>query len=319
MLRVKADSDGGGNRIASMVFYTLASPQTAVQLQSPEVDIPMTALGLPLVVEAAELHSRLSNSHLGEPHREDSRLLIVDLSNEQNYRSGHVPGAGWVSPRELVAGTPPAPGKLPAKQRLDQLFSRLGLQPDHHVIAYDDEGGGWAGRFLWTLDVIGHSSYSYLNGGLWAWRAGNIPLQQEAVTPASNNVSVVIHNEAIAELDEILRNLQQPEFVIWDARGAEEYSGEKHTALKAGHIPGAIHCDWLELMDPQRDMRIRADVKELLAKKGLTGERPIVTHCQSHHRSGLTYLVGKMLGFNIRAYPGSWSEWGNHPTTPVER
>jgi len=44
----------------------------------------------------------------------------------------------------------------------------------------------------------------------------------------------------------------------------------------------------------------------------------MITHCQSHHRSGFTYLVGKALGFNIRAYHGSWAEWGNHPTTPVE-
>jgi len=33
----------------------------------------------------------------------------------------------------------------------------------------------------------------------------------------------------------------------------------------------------------------------------------------------LTYLVGKALEFpHVRAYPGSWAEWGNHPSTPVE-
>ncbi|MDG1207545.1 MAG: sulfurtransferase, partial [Pseudomonadales bacterium] len=41
-------------------------------------------------------------------------------------------------------------------------------------------------------------------------------------------------------------------------------------------------------------------------------------HCQTHHRSGLTYLIGKILGFDIRAYDGSWAEWGNDPTTPIE-
>jgi thiosulfate/3-mercaptopyruvate sulfurtransferase len=47
--------------------------------------------------------------------------------------------------------------------------------------------------------------------------------------------------------------------------------------------------------------------------------RPVITHCQSHHRSGLSYMVGRLLGFaNIRAYHGSWGEWGNRDDLPIE-
>ena len=66
-------------------------------------------------------------------------------------------------------------------------------------------------------------------------------------------------------------------------------------------------------------LRIRTDAREYLASLGLTADKRIITHCQSHHRSGFTYLVGKAVGLNIRAYHGSWAEWGNHPTTPVEQ
>ena len=71
-------------------------------------------------------------------------------------------------------------------------------------------------------------------------------------------------------------------------------------------------------MDHQNGLRIRPDAREYLAAKGLTADKQIVTHCQSHHRSGFTYLVGKTLGLNIEAYHGSWAEWGSHPDTPVE-
>lgn len=268
-----------------------------------------STVDLPLIVEPKALLNVLDTPN----------LLIVDLCSEQNYADGHVPGAVHVSPRELVAGTPPAPGKLPDKERLNQLFSRLGLSPDTHVVAYDDEGGGWAGRFLWTLDVIGHEHYSYLNGGIWAWRGSNGPLQTESNEPTPCSVSVEIHSEPMADLEEITTHLGDPNFVVWDARGADEYHGTKITAQKNGHIPGAIHCEWTELMDRDADLRIRGDAQDYLASKGITADKNIVTHCQTHHRSGLTYLVGRMLGFNIRAYPGSWSEWGNNPTTPVEQ
>ena len=71
------------------------------------------------------------------------------------------------------------------------------------------------------------------------------------------------------------------------------------------------------LLDPQGSARLRADLAGFLREAGIDGTRPIITHCHSHHRSGLSYLAGRLLGWPIRAYAGSWGEWGNHPTTPI--
>jgi len=73
------------------------------------------------------------------------------------------------------------------------------------------------------------------------------------------------------------------------------------------------------MMDPENGLRFRRDADARLKKLGLEKGRTIITHCQSHHRSGFTYILGKTLGFDIKAYHGSWSEWGNHPDTPVEQ
>jgi thiosulfate/3-mercaptopyruvate sulfurtransferase len=246
-------------------------------------------------------------------------VLLVDLCSDRQYQQGHIPGAVHVSPAELVAGRPPVPGQLPDQHRLGELFSRIGLEEGTTVVVYDDEGGGWAGRMAWTLDVIGHRNWRYLNGGLQAWLLEGRPLETTPVTARAAPRDIEIHRAAIAEAEEIMARLGDGELLVWDARSRGEYEGSKVVAKRGGHIPGAIHCEWTDLMDPARGLRIRGDAAAILAAKGLTPDKEIVTHCQSHHRSGFTYLVARVLGYpRIRAYPGSWGDWGNRADTPVE-
>lgn len=109
------------------------------------------------------------------------------------------------------------------------------------------------------------------------------------------------------------------DLVIWDARSAAEYDGEKLLAAKGGHIPDAVNFEWTAGMDSEHGLRIRSDIADCLEKLGITKDKEVITHCQSHHRSGFTYLVAKALGYpRVKAYAGSWSEWGNHPNTVVE-
>lgn len=246
-------------------------------------------------------------------------LLLVHVAQAQAYRQAHLPGARLVEPAALVSGIPPAPGKLPDRSRLEALFSALGYTPQRHLVVYDDEGGGWAGRFIWTLDVIGHTHWSYLNGGLQAWQAAGLPLESgPGPAPAEVPVSLRLDPRPVAELADVLAAIDDDGQVIWDVRSAEEYRGEKSGSPRAGHIPTAVHLDWLELMDRSRQLRLRDNLEALLAAHGIDRHKRVITHCQSHHRSGLSYLVGRLLGFpEIRAYHGSWAEWGSRDDTPV--
>lgn len=244
-------------------------------------------------------------------------VLFIDLCGEESYHAGHISGAVMVTPAELMDGNKPAPGRLPSPERLTQLFERIGYQPDQTIIVYDNEGGGWAGRFIWMLDVIGHHQRTVIDGGLLAWRAEQRPESTEINTPVPSTVNLILSSTPTVEADEIIERHNDANFAVWDARSPAEYRGEKVLAARGGHIPGAINGEWTTLMDHQRDRRLREDLADYVASLGFTAEQEIATHCQSHHRSGLTYLVGKHLGLNIRAYHGSWSEWGNRTDTPI--
>ncbi|MDF2642312.1 MAG: thiosulfate sulfurtransferase/phosphatidylserine decarboxylase [Pseudomonas sp.] len=266
--------------------------------------------GLPLVIELNDLLERL----------DAPQLILVDLTSKARYEAGHIPGARFVDPKRTQLGLPPAPGLLPTHASLEQLFGELGHNPDAVYVVYDDEGGGWAGRFIWLLDVIGHSRYHYLDGGLLAWAAHSLPLSTDIPAAATTPVTLTLHDEPTATREYVQSRLGAADLAIWDARGPTEYSGEKVLAAKGGHIPGAINFEWTAGMDPAHNLRIRRDMPQVLEHLGITPDKEIITHCQTHHRSGFTYLVAKALGYpRVKAYAGSWGEWGNHPDTPVEQ
>ena len=244
--------------------------------------------------------------------------LLVQVTSSALFEQAHIPGAVLIKPGELVCGIPPASGKLPSAAQISATLSRIGYQPQQRIIAFDDEGGGWAGRLCWTLDVIGHYDWAYLDGGLHAWHAAGLPLSQGYSTPApAEPCGITIDTDPIAEILDVMTAIEDADSVIWDVRSAEEYAGLRSGSARRGHIPGAVNLDWELLKDANRQLRLIDNLEEVAESLGLFQAEQVITHCQTHHRSGLSYLVGRLLGLNIKAFHGSWAEWGNDPNTPI--
>ncbi len=277
---------------------------------------------LPLIIEPSQLAALLNVTpalHAPAP----SELLILDLSAADTYRQGHIPGAVHMEPSGLLCGRAPIPNKQPDAEQLSTLLASLGITPTTAVVVYDDQMGPWAGRMIWTLHSIGHQCCAFLNGQLAAWQAAGLPLETNSNTATTvARYPVQINTQYLADIPYILAHLSDDDHCILDVRSPAEFSGEKIiNARKGGHIPGARNYEWTRAFVSASDCRLRPATELLteLTALGITPDKTLITHCQTHRRSGLSYVLAKHLGFaNVRCYDGSWFEWGNHPTTPVE-
>ena len=269
-------------------------------------------MSLPALIDAATL----------QQHLDDENILIVDLSCDDNYMQGHIAGAVHIGPMQLICGLAPAPGKLPTLEQLTTLLANIGYEKHKHIVAYDDAGGCWAGRLIWTLTLLGHQNASLLDGGRNAWLSAGLPLTIEIPTIHKNaELALTLDTHFIIDKEEILQRLGDSDFAVWDTRTAEEYRGEMPEQVRGGHIPGAVHLEWTRLMDDKQYLLPLAQIQSMLDDAGLSKDKIIATHCQTHRRSGLTWFVAhKLLAYPaIKAYPGSWSDWASDANTPIEK
>jgi thiosulfate/3-mercaptopyruvate sulfurtransferase len=273
----------------------------------------VSAFNFGLLIEAEELVPFLGNE----------KLRIVDLSRRSVYDQLHIPHAIHVQPKQLVRQEEQASGLLPDVEGLQALIEYLNISPDHHVIAYDDEGGGWAGRLIWNLHCLGFENTSLLNGGIHAWLAAGLPTSSEVEKPAPVAHLVEINQANIEkyriEYADLLEKVQNNNIQLWDCRTEDEYTGLRLAARRGGHIPNARHFEWSTALNRENHLKLHPlqRTQQRLEQLGFNLKQPVVVYCQSHHRSGLAYILGRLLGWKIRAYDGAWSEWGNRLDSPI--
>ncbi|HCN35346.1 rhodanese-like domain-containing protein [Acinetobacter johnsonii] len=257
------------------------------------------------------------------PHLGNDKLRIVDLSRASVYDQLHIPHALHLKPKFLVRQDEQATGRLPDVEGLQELIRYLNISPEHHVVVYDDEGGAWAGRLIWNLHCLGFENTSLLNGGIHAWLATGLPTTSEVEQFKPVSALVQVDQAKIQqyriEYTELLEKVQSSQVQLWDCRTEDEYTGLRLAARRGGHIPNALHFEWSTALNRENHLRLHPleRTQQRLEQLGFNLNEPVVVYCQSHHRSGLAYILGRLLGWNIQAYDGAWSEWGNRLDSPI--
>lgn len=271
------------------------------------------AFNFGLLIEAEEL----------VPYLGHELIRIVDLSRSSVYEQLHIPHAIHLKPGLLVQQQDQATGLLPDEAGLQALIQALNISENHHVIVYDDEGGAWAGRLIWNLHCLGFHQVSLLNGGIHAWLAEGYPTSSDIENPEKidNLFSINLKEASKYRIQylELLEDVKNQAVQLWDCRTTEEYTGQRLAARRGGHVPNARHFEWSTAINRQNHLKLHPleRTQQRLEQLGFQFDQPVVVYCQSHHRSGLAYIIGRLLDWDIKAYDGAWSEWGNRLDSPI--
>jgi thiosulfate/3-mercaptopyruvate sulfurtransferase len=243
-------------------------------------------------------------------------FLVLDARPKPKYRAGHVPGAVWVDhatwSRAFAAG--------PDKDAWAKRLGELGIDPATRVVVYDEDTKD-AARIWWILRYWGVKDARLLNGGWRAWQAVGGKVEKGEVKPAAKTAALAPQPDRLATKAQLLEGLKARKQQIIDARSAEEHCGMVTTEKRGGSIPGAVHLEWVEVLDPKTH-RFKApdELTRLFKEAGIDPARPSVTYCQSGGRAAvMAFTLELMGGRDVRNYYRSWAEWANAEDTPVEK
>ena len=117
---------------------------------------------------------------------------------------------------------------------------------------------------------------------------------------------------------------------MWPVRSPEEYRGERvapltapfdHGAERTGHIPGARHLYYEQLLSQDGCFLAAEELRAAFAHVGVRDGESVITYCRLSHRAALGWFVlTELLGHEkVKVYDGSWTEWGSIVGMPVER
>ena len=279
---------------------------------------PLSAYATPWLVSAPHARRLLAQG---------ARLL--DARPASAVARSHHPGAQRIDWRELSAKGPRAlGGLLGTRAQIEAVARRLRLEQHRSVLVLGAARAGWGeeGRIVWALRSWGHPNAALVDGG---WPALRSELQQtealsptkragrapHAAPPSAPLFRPVRSRRWEASQAEVKRALASREVRLLDTREAREYTGQTpYGERRGGHLPGAVHLYYKELLDAQGKLLGRKQALAFLRAKGLDPGQPMITYCSGGVRSAFVLVLLHQLGFaKVRNYAGSLWQWSAAP------
>jgi thiosulfate/3-mercaptopyruvate sulfurtransferase len=248
----------------------------------------------------------------------DCRFSLADPSlGQQQYASGHIPGAYYLDLNQDLSGPVQTRGgrhPLPEPAQLANKIAAMGVTPETLIVAYDDSRFAFAARLWWLMRWLGHTNVALLDGGFRTYQQAGYPLSQEVPPKVPGTWQPQPHWDWVVDIDTIKASQNLPNTVLIDSREPERYRGEREPIDPiAGHIPGAVNYPWQEVTDSSGRLRPAVELQAHWAKiqtSSQMSDSQIMVYCGSGVTACVNLLALEAAGIQgAKLYAGSWSDW----------
>ena len=284
----------------------------------------VAVLSLPFgAVQASEF---LVDTEWLQKNLNNPSVRIVEVSvNAGQFERGHIPGAvnfKWHT--DLVD---PVRRDIVTQKNFQEKLRKAGINKDTTVVLYGDNNNWFAAWGAWVFDVYGVKNVKLLDGGRNKWEADKLPLAARSTAYKVGNITVNGANSDLrARLVDVIRASQQKSSALVDIRSADEYNGKifapsgvQELSIRAGHIPNAVNVPWGQAVAADGTFKSKEELRKIYANVGIDGKKPIITYCRIGERSSHTWFaLSKILGYDVKNYDGSWTEYGNTVGLPIK-
>ncbi|OAI48451.1 hypothetical protein AYO44_06970 [Planctomycetaceae bacterium SCGC AG-212-F19] len=203
-------------------------------------------------------------------------LRILDTRPQPDYAKGHLPGAVRVdvkSWQELAKEE----GAFQNAKAWGEKVGQLGISHDTQVVVYGSNPPDTA-RVWWTLKYLGFQNVTILNGGWELWNKQKRPTDTSTPKIEAMKFEPKFQADRLEEIDTLKKSVQSGKVTVVDTRTTDEFTGKEVRGKRGGHIPGAKHLEWKELLADDGRFKSPDQLRELFKQRGIQPEQTTVCY-----------------------------------------
>lgn len=262
-------------------------------------------------------HLLLTVDQFAQYAQMDNTVIIDTRTSDSAFAAGHIPGAvHFHSRRDLNDPEAAVEFFMVGPEAFETMMQGLGLSNTSRVLLYDEGDNLGSARLFYALEYFGFTgSVSLLDGGMKAWETSAMQTSTGTTEERlAGTFTSRVQEDRMCDIRVVLAAGENPNQIVFDVRSADEFEGSDVRAARGGHIPGAVHLEWRDVLQDGDIPFFRPyeEIRDLYASLGITPDKEVIPHCHTNVRGSHAYFTLRLMGYDsVRPYEGSWAEFGN--------